>query len=337
MKRTLILSALATVLAGLGCGRHAAPVAPPEPAAQVRLVAAAPDAEAGWIAVTLTATRKATLSTRMAASIERVRVHEGQQVAAGALLISLADQDLQAGLRAALAAETAAAAHHRRIEALLKQEAAIPAEMDEASTGLAQARAAVAQVRANIGYTQIRAPFAGVIQSRMVDEGAFVGPGTPLLQLEGQGALELDGTLSEAEARGLRIGMRLPFQVDGRAGRAEITALATGGDPVSHRGTLRARILKGGEFRTGSFARLRLPQGPARNPEDRFVPGSALVRRGELSGVFVARDGKAELRWLSLGEAQGDRVPVRAGLAANDAVIAQPEGLRDGQPVEVLR
>ena len=338
MKRMLILSALATVLAGLACGRHSAPVVPPEPAVQVRLAAATPDAGAGWIAVTLTATRKATLSTRMAASVQRIRVNEGQQVAAGALLISLADEDLQAGLQAALAAEAAAAAHHRRIEALLKQEAAIPAEMDEASTGLAQARAAVAQVRANLGYTQIRAPFAGVIQSRMVDAGAFVGPGTPLLQLEGQGALELDGTLSEAEARGLRIGMRLPFEVDGRAGRAEITALATGGDPVSHRGTLRARILKGGpDFRTGSFARLRLPQGPAGNPEDRFVPGSALVRRGELSGVFVARDGKAELRWLSLGEAQGDRVPVRAGLAANDAVIAQPDGLHDGQPVEVLR
>jgi RND family efflux transporter MFP subunit len=335
MKRILILTALA---AGLACGRHEAPELPAPPAAKVRLAGPVQDTGSGWIAVTLSAARKATLSTRMAASVRKVLVSEGQRVAAGALLVSLSDEDLQAGLKAAQAAEAAAAAQHRRIEALLKQDAAIPAEMDEAATRLAQARAAVAQVRANIGYTQIRAPFAGVIQTRMVDEGAFVGPGTPLVQLEGQGALELDGSLSEAEAKGLRIGLRLPFESDGKSGLAEISALSTGGDPVSHRGTIRARILQGGPvLRTGSFARLKLPQGPVPGPAEVSVPRSALVQRGELSGVFVARDGKAELHWLSLGDAQGAQVPVRAGLSAGDQVIAQPGGLRDGQPVEVLR
>ena len=336
MKRLFILPAL---IAGLACGKHETPLAPALPAAQVRLAQAAADAGSGWIAATLTAARRATLSTRMAASVRRVHVTEGQHVAAGALLVSLADEDLQSGLRAAQAAEAAAAAQHRRIEALLRQDAAIPAEMDGAVTQLAQARAAVAQMQANIGYTQIRAPFAGVVQARLVDEGAFVGPGTPLVELEGQGALELVGTLSEAEARGLKIGARLPFEADGQAGTAEITALATGGDPVSHRGTIRARVLKGVALRTGSFARIRLPQtqDPAQGPGAVMVPASALVRRGELTGVFVARDGKAELHWLSLGEAQGAQVPVRAGLAAGETVIDQPGDLRDGQPVQVQR
>ena len=272
----------------------------------------------------------------MAAAVRQVHANEGQQVAAGALLISLADDDLQSGLKAAQAAEAAAAAYHRRIESLLKQDAAIPAEMDAASAQLAQAQAAVAQVKANIGYTQIRAPFAGVVQARMVDEGAFVGPGAPLVTVEGQGAMELDGSLSEAEAKGLRIGMKLPFEADGQTGLAEITALSTGGDPVSHRGTLRARIVKGGaRLRTGSFARIQLPRAQAQGPAPLLVPAGALVRRGELSGVFVARDGKAELHWLSLGEAQDGQFPVRAGLAAGDQVIDPPEGVVDGQPVEV--
>lgn len=334
MRPMFILPAL---IAGLACGRHEAVLAPVQPAARVRLAQAAPDTGSGWIAATLTASRRATLSTRTAASVRKVHVSEGQHVAEGALLVSLADEELQSGLQAAQAAEAAAAAYHRRIEALLRQDAAIPAEMDAAATQLAQARAAVAQVQASIGYTRIRAPFAGVVQARLVDEGAFVGPGTPLVELEGQGALELVGTLSQAEAKGLRIGARLPFEADGQAGTAEITALATGGDPVSHRGTIRARILKGGALRTGSFARLKLPQAPDAGPAELMVPVSALVRRGELTGVFVARDGKAELHWLSLGEAQGAQVPVRAGLAALDPVIDQPEGLRDGQPVEVRR
>jgi len=163
-----------------------------------------------------------------------------------------------------------------------------------------------------------------------------VGPGAPLVELEGQGALELVGSVSEAEAKGLKIGQKLSFEAEGQSGQAVITGLSTGGDPVSHRGALRARIQKGEKLRTGAFARIKLPESFSVSSE-LCVSRSALVNRGELTGVFVSKDGKAELRWLSLGEAQGDRLPVRAGLAKGESVIDQPGDLKDGQPVEVIR
>ena len=338
MKNTLYLPVLAALLAAVACGKQEEVQSPVLPTAKVHLAAGTQGSGGGWIAATLTATEHAVLSTRLAASVKKVHVHEGQYVAAGALLISLSDEDLQSGLKAAQAGVEAASAYHRRIEALIKQNAAIPAEMDQANTQLSQAKAGLEQVKANIGYTQIRAPFAGVVQSRMVNEGAFAGPGLPLIELEGQGSLEFDGSVSEAEAKGLKIGMSLPFEAEGQQGTAVVTALASGFDPVSHRGMLRARLQKGGEtLRTGAFARLRLPSATAQPASDLFVPRSALVLRGELSGVFIAKDGKAELRWLSLGEAQGDRYPIRAGLRQGEAIIDQPGTLADGQPIEVAR
>ena len=104
MKRIAILPAVGLLIAGLACGRHAPVEAPVLPTAKVHLAKAAPGSGSGWIAATLTASRRATLSTRMAASVRRVHANEGQQVAAGALLISLADDDLQSGLKAAQAA-----------------------------------------------------------------------------------------------------------------------------------------------------------------------------------------------------------------------------------------
>jgi hypothetical protein len=68
-----------------------------------------------------------------------------------------------------------------------------------------------------------------------------------------------------------------------------------------------------------------------------FVPRSALVVRGELTGVFVAKEGHANLRWITLGEAQGDLMPVRSGLLKGEAVIDSPSGLKDGQPIEVKK
>lgn len=334
--------ALPLLFVGLACGKHEASEQQPLPVAKVKTVNESAGVPSGWIAVTLGATQRATLSTRMAASVKKVHVNEGQRVGAGALLVSLSDEDLQGGLKAAEAAVAAAAVHHQRIENLMKQNAAIPAEMDQAKTQLAQAQAALAQVKANLAYTRIRAPFAGVVQARRVSDGDFVGPGTPLVEMEGQGAMEWVGSVSEAEARGLKVGQKLGFEADGQAGMAEITGLSTGGDPISHRGTLRARVLKGSALRTGTFGRLKLPEGPASEGQtqasgERVIPESALVRRGELNGVFVAKNGKAELRWISLGEKQGDRVLVRSGLAKGEAVIDTPGELKDGQPVEVIR
>jgi len=265
-------------------------------------------------------------------------VTEGQRVAAGALLVSLADEDLQGGLQAAEAALASAAANAKRIQTLFAQNASTQSELEMAQTQKAQAEAAVSSARANLAYTQIRAPFAGVVQTRRVNDGDFVGPGTPLVELEGQGAAELQGTVSEAEAAHLKMGQAIAFEADGKPGTAEITGLSTGGDPVSHRSAFRAKVLKDASaYRTGTFARIKVPGAEAPSGSEILVPKSALVVRGELTGVFVLEDGHANLRWLSLGEAQGDRVPVRAGLKASDQVIDQPLDLKDGQPVEVKK
>lgn len=338
MKRILFLSSLALVLTGVACGKHEESKTVELPTVKVRLATETDATQAGWVAVTLTATQRATLATRLAASVKKVHVTEGQHVVAGALLVSLSDEDLQGGLKAAEAAVEAATTQHRRIENLAKQNASIQAEMDMANVQLAQANAALAGVKANIGYTQIRAPFSGVVQTRRVNDGDFVGPGMPLVEVEGQGAMEFTGSVSESEAAGLKIGQNLPFEVEGKTGLAQIIGLSTGGDPTSHRGSIRARVVKGGEgLRSGAFGRLKMPGPGAKVEEERFVSKSALVHRGELTGVFVAKDGKAELRWLSLGEAQGDRQPVRAGLAKGEQVIDAPGDLKDGQPIEVTK
>ena len=316
------------------------PAADPAPAqAPARVRAARLDGASGGrlVAASVLSVRRATLSTRLAANVKAVHVEEGQRVAAGQLLVSLADADLRGGLAAAESGLAAASAHERRLRELVAQRAATASELEGAAAQRAQAEAAVAGARANIGYTAIRAPFAGTIQARRVNAGDLVGPGQPLVELEGDG-LELVASLSEDEARGLAVGKELRFDADGAGGKAQITALAVGGDPLSHRRALRARVRSvEGELRSGAFARLRLPAGATTGAAAGgvWVPRSALVRRGDLTGVFVADGGQARLRWISAGEAAGDHVSIRAGLRPGETVIDAPGALRDGQAVEV--
>jgi len=336
MKTTLSALALSGVLLGtLACGhKEARPEAKDLPKVAVSLVADGGPEGGAWVAATLQSTRTAMMSTRMAAQVKRVLVQEGQRVAAGTLLIALGDEDLQGQLKAAETGLATVQAYHRRIQALQAQKASTAVELEQVEAQVAQAQAGVSSLKANIAYTQIRAPFSGVVQSRKVSEGDFVGPGMPLLELVGDGEQELVATVSEDEAKGLKTGSKVKFEAEGAEGEAQITGLAPGGDPYSHKGTLRAKVLKPKGLRQGSFARILVP-GLKADPQGFSVPRSALVHRGELTGVFVAKDGHAELRWLSLGEGEGSYLPVRSGLKAGEKVIDQPGALQDGQPIEI--
>ena len=319
------------LLGNLACGRKPDSRETKElPKVAVSLVAQGTPEGGAWVAATLQSTRTAMLATRMAAQVRRVLVQEGQRVAAGTLLIALGDEDLQGQLKAAETGLATVQAYHRRIQALQAQKASTAVELEQVEAQVAQAQAGVTALKANISYTQIRAPFSGMVQSRKVNEGDFVGPGMPLLELVGEGEQELVATLSEEEAKGLKTGAKLKFEAEGVAGEAQITGLAPGGDPYSHKGTLRAKVLKPKGLRQGSFARI-LVTGLA--VEGVSVPRSALVQRGELTGVFIAKDGHAELRWLSLGEGAGSYLPVRSGLKAGEPIIDHPGALQDGQPI----
>ena len=325
--KTLVLALLLTAAA-----RAEAP-APKAPAAHVRLLEAGSAVASRAVAGTVVSAKRATVSTRVAAAVRAVRVEEGDRVTAGQVLVSLADDDFQAQLRAAKSGLSAATSQEKRITELLAQRAATTAELEQAQTMRAQAAGAVRGIEAQLAYTTLRAPFAAVVTARRVSAGDLVGPGAPLLELDG-GGMEIQASLADDEALGLKTGQRLVYESDGGAGEAEITALVPGADPVSHRSNLKARVRTSPPgLRTGAFARLLLPaRGEA---TALWVPRSALVQRGDLTGVFVPENGIAALRWLSLAENEAGRVRVRAGLAPGERFVAEPKGLRDGQAIEV--
>lgn len=331
MTRIALPFSAALLAAGLACGSKPQDAVRMLPTATVTCVPSVA-AEGTWVAASLESRDQAVLATRYAGALKAILVREGDRVKAGQLLAQLDDGDLRGGRDAARAALDAAQAQQARIAKLFAQTAATQAELDQANTGLAQAKAGLEGAKANLRYTELRAPFDGTIRSRSASPGAFVGPGQPILTLDG-GGLELKTSLTDAEAAGLKTGQDIAFSVDGAVGNARILALATGADPLTHRRDMRATVLEPSGLKPGAFARIRV-SGVA-SGATRWIPTSALVHRGGLTGVFVVEDGKAALRWLSIGQQQGDRVEILAGLKADDPVVERPGAVQDGQPVEV--
>jgi len=277
--------------------------------------------------------RRAVLSSRLAASVVELNHHEGDSVAAGTVLVRLEDAGLAAALSAAQASDQAATRDLTRAEALLARGAATRNEVENAGTALARARSAAVAAREALSYATIRAPFAGRIAKKIASVGDTVNRGQPVLELEGAGGLEAVASIQGSVYERLRTGQKIDVRVDGVADKlvATIRTLAPSADPSTHRFILRADLRPADGLRAGLFARISVPlPGTERRL---LVPEKAVLRRGGLTGVYVVEGGRAWLRWFAPGESFGDSMEVRAGLEDKERVALEPSRLHDGANV----
>jgi len=197
----------------------------------------------------------------------------------------------------------------------------------------ASAEARVSAARDSLSYAVLQAPFAGRVAARPVNLGDVVNPGMTLVEIEGRGGLEVVASVESESATLLRPGAKVTALVDGQDEplEATITSVAPAGDPTTHRVEVKAAVPLAPGLRAGTFARLLVPAlaGEARLR----VPRSAVFPRGGLSGLFVADDGVARLRWVAVGERSGGTVEIRAGIEAGERVILDPAGLVEGTPI----
>jgi HlyD family secretion protein len=262
----------------------------------------------------------------------------------------------EAESRAADAALTLARASYGRVQSLEARRSATRQELDEATAALAAAEARVAGARARVAqaseaaasavaaseasravesYTRITAPFAGVVTEKLVEAGAMVMPGTPIVRLEDTSAFRLDVRLDESRVANVTPGTRVEVVVDALAAGAPLMGtvdeVARAVDVDARTFLVKVSLPSTAGLRSGLFGRLTAA-GPRRRALT--VPTSALVRRGQVTSVFVVEGGVARVRLVDVQSVDGNRAEVRAGLAAGDAVVvAPPPSLTDGRRV----
>jgi RND family efflux transporter MFP subunit len=277
------------------------------------------------------------LATRASGIVRRVTVDVGSRVRPGQLLVALESGDVGAGIAASRAGSTQARRYLDRIVALEKDGAATPQELDDARARLAIAQAEVQRAEAQFGYVNLSAPFAGVVTERRVDPGDLVVPGQPALALVSSGGLVVRADLPGERASQVAAGDPVTVVVPGGARLpAQVTRVVPALEGASRRFRVEVALEApptAAGLVPGMFARLELGGG---GKETRWMPADAVVRRGQLTGVFVVETDTLRLRWVRLGERRGDAIEVLAGLAGDVRLVRRPAPqLADGQPARV--
>jgi RND family efflux transporter MFP subunit len=334
---------LSLFLAGLlalvmGCGKKHEPQAAPgehlPPAAvRVQTIAAVKQPAVEEVVGTVQPKLQAMVEAKVSGRITRLPVTLGQSVKQGDVLVELATQEIQARLDQANATFRQTELDFNRTDSLRKRQAATQAELDAAQARYTVAKAAVAEAEALSGYAKILAPFDGVVARKLADEGDMAMPGKSLLELEGRAGLRLVADIPSLLAGrilpGAKLAVRLDTLPDTITGTlAEISPAA---DPASRTVRMKLDLPETAGLSTGQFGRLAVPVGEA---TFLFVPPPALIRRGQLEILFVAADGKAQMRLVRAGKETPQGIEILAGLAPGEAVVIEGAGtLRDGQPL----
>jgi len=253
-----------------------------------------------------------------------------------------------------------AKAHHARILQLSDRKSATPAELDHATADLrvaegavraaaarsAEAAAAVVGAEATArasdvtaSYSIIAAPFDGLVTSKHTEPGNMASPGLPLLTIEAADGFRLEFQADEARVRSMRPGDIVAVELEGAeegmtiSGR--IAEVAHAIDPAAHTFTVKVALPPGPALRSGMFARARMR---ADVRDALVVPATAVVRRGQLSLVFVVdAERRARMRAVTIGAHADDGIEILAGVSAGEAVVVVPPPLlTDGAAVRAV-
>ncbi len=295
------------------------------------------------------------ITARVAGVVEQVRFMEGQSVKKGEVLAeieptrySIAVRSAQAALEKAQAARAEAeAAAGRRTAANEERPGLLPAEQLDTAQARARtaaadasaAKAALDQAELNLRDAYVKAPMDGVLQTRTVQTGQYVQPGTVMATLLRRDPLLLRFTVAEADVSRVKPGMPARFTVrtDGRTYTGRITYVADAADPASRMVKVTAEV--GGKeaqaLRPGAFATVTVPVETAQGAP--VIPQTAVrpSERGFLA--FVVQDGKARERVVDLGLRTADGlVEVREGLKPGEQLVVRGgEALKDGAAVRI--
>lgn len=334
---SLLLSGVMALV--VGCGKqHKSQAATgenlPPAAVRVQTIESVKQPAVEEVVGTVQPKLQAVIEAKVSGCITRLPVRLGQSVKQGDVLVELATQEIQARLDQANAAFRQAEQDFNRTENLRKQQAATQAELDAAQARYNVAKATVAEAEALSGDAKIRAPFDGVVARKLADEGDLAMPGKPLLELEGRAGLRLVADVPSLLASRVLPDAKLAVRVDTLTDpiTGTVAEISPAADPASRTVLMKVDLPETAGLSTGQFGRLAVPVGEG---TFLFVPPTALVRRGQLEILFVAADGKAQMRLVRTGKETAQGIEILTGLTPGEAVVVEGAGnLRDGQPLQ---
>lgn len=282
------------------------------------------------------AVNQATVSAQTSGRIAELPFDVNDFVEAGSVIMRFTDTEQRAALvraEAALGEAQARSAQAEqefgRVSSMFENATVSKARFDQAKADRDAARArldasrsGVATAREQLEYTVVRAPYAGIVAERHVEMGELVSPGQPLITGLSLQSLRVNVDVPQSMFHAIRtIGKAFVYVDDERIPGEELTFFPVA-DLSSNTFRVRVELPEGSAtLYPGMIVKVGFVVGETHRL---LIPAKAVVRRSELSAVYVASDDTVSLRQVRLGRRFGDAIEVLAGLGDGETVATEP-------------
>ena len=258
--------------------------------------------------------------------VSRVRVAAGQRVRRGEVLLELgATANGATELEHARIAATFARKDFERLKDLRGRQLATNAEVQTAEENLAKAESALANARQRLGDGQrreLRAGIDGFVEAVHVHVGDIAAPGAPLLSLARGDRLRVRLGIEPEDLPRVREGQKVvvtALHPDARPVEGRVLHVYYQVDPKTRLAVAVVPLGAAPDLLPGAVVRGELIV--EERPRVLTVPRQAVLFREGKTYLFVAKGDHARMRWVEIGRDDGQRVEIRAGLSAGEAVV----------------
>jgi membrane fusion protein (multidrug efflux system) len=281
----------------------------------------------------LRAVKGADLSIEVSGVVDSISFNSGDDVDAGAVLLTLRSQDDTAKLESLQATAQLNQITYDRDQKQFKLQAVSQATLDTDAANLKNANAQVAQQQAILDKKTLRAPFAGHLGIRAVDLGQFLSAGTAIVTLQALDPVFVDFFVPQQAVAQVRIGQTVAVKIDAYKGQTftgEITALNPKVDASSRNVQIRA-TLKNADHKLlpGMYATVDISTGA---PQKYItLPQTVITYNPYGDTVYIVddkgkdADGKPQLiarqTFVTTGLTRGDQVAVLKGVNEGDSIV----------------
>jgi RND family efflux transporter MFP subunit len=283
---------------------------------------------------------KANITSALTAPIRALHAKKGDHVAKGQVLALLEDRDLVAQRGEAEAAVHAAQVLRDRRQQLFQQGAIPERDLLQVQTDLAQSKARLARIAAQLQFTELRSPFAGSVTEQFLYAGDMVKPDSPVFTVADMSVAVAHAQVPETEVVDVRRGQAASFRSE-----------AAGDEPLVGKVVMVNQAVDQARRTVEVWCELPNPEGRLRDgvfghvvfvtgrPTLRVLVPRAAVQAAEDApeGTVFVVDAKsvAHKRAVKLRGAAGDQVAVEGVGAGETVVIEAGYGLPDGATVKI--
>lgn len=284
------------------------------------------------------ATSRSTVSAQTSGRVTEVLFDVDDLVEKGALIVQLEDTEqraavasAEANLKAAIAQRLDARNEFERIRAVFAKNAVSKATLDKAeaalksaNAGVEVAEAALSQARQQLAYTQVTAPYTGIVTERLVEVGETASRGQRLMSGISLQKLRVAVDVPQSLIAAVRNERQAKVWLNGKWLEATDVTVFPVADPATDTFRVRLDLPEGIDNAfPGMYAKVALSVG---SRQVLAVPQPAVVFRSEVIGVYVIDEqGGLSLRHIRIGETLPDgRYIVLSGVDRGEQVVLDP-------------